>query len=50
MKTRRVIASIAAVIALALAPAAAIAMSGGHDDNYNAPEYQQPPTRVLPTL
>lgn len=49
MKTRRVIASIAAVIALALAPAAAIAMSGG-DDNYNPPEYQQPPTRVLPTL
>ncbi len=49
MKTRRVIASIAAVIALALAPAAAIAMSG-HDDNYNPPKYEHPQTRVLPTL
>lgn len=48
MKTRRVIASIAAVVALGLAPLAASAMDKG--DEYNPPKYDPPPTRVLPTL
>ena len=48
MKTRRVIASVAAVIALALAPLAASAMDKG--DSYNPPKYEHPQTRVLPTL